>query len=389
MSGVWHRVGSLPPSEPLAVIRWRDTEVISNGAAVFTRDGGAWQRLGDHLPGVAALGSTERGALLAGGLFGIHRWQEESQTWEPIVGLLDVLALERDADRLLAATRSDGVFRSDDDGATWRPCSFGLADQRIEWMSVTPGGVAVSTPSGGFELASKDDRWRRSEGVTAAPPTEATTIPAAPASPLGTLHRGKNSIEWRRRDGRRFRSIDDGASWEFDGTIELAVPELPGLPADVRELLDGAFGAVAVVERRHPNGRWTALLRAPARSGPWAPVLSTTGTAPVVVAEHGGSLLIAIGDRILRDPLGAGSRPQEIGRLPDPQTVVLAIGTTGEELLVATSDGIWSSRDLGGSWEPTLSSPVPIVALLCGAPVIAVDADGVVLARGERKRKAA
>lgn len=43
----------------------------------------------------------------------------------------------------LAGT-SDGIFRSDDDGRTWREASAGLSQRHIRWLAVKPGTAATT-----------------------------------------------------------------------------------------------------------------------------------------------------------------------------------------------------------------------------------------------------
>lgn len=80
MTGAWSRTGLLPASAPLATVSWGGTPIVSTGASVFKLDRGAWQRLGDHLAAVSCLAVTSRGDLIGGGHFGVHRWNEKTQS---------------------------------------------------------------------------------------------------------------------------------------------------------------------------------------------------------------------------------------------------------------------------------------------------------------------
>lgn len=380
MSTEWNRTGAVPEASPLSAVVWNEAIVVTNGAAVLQRGRDSWQRMGDHLAGVVALVVTPRGDLVAGGHFGVHRWDRVGSRWVPMVALTNVIALAADDAQLFAATELDGVFVSSDDGATWRPCSLGLTDQSIEWMRATESGLVVSTPTDQFELRAGASRWQPT-GERIAPSEETSIIHPGdvPGSPLGVLRDTPAGLVWAARDGAEHRSTDDGATWSSHGVaLEEAPLRIDSLPADLREFREGSYGAIAVVERPRLHDRWTAILRASGREGPWLPILSTTGTAPVVLTEHDGGLLVAVAHRILSDDLSDGSRPRPVGELPDPHSIVLALTSQGDDVLAATANGVWYSRDGGASWECSMPSSIPIVAVCAGARQVAMDADGAI-----------
>lgn len=385
MTTGWNRTGAVPAGAPLAWASWNGDLIVSNGAAVLVLEKEAWRRMGDHLPGVVSLAVTPQGELLAGGHFGIHRWNPVESQWRPVVALANVVSLAVDG-CLFAATELDGVFVSVDEGLTWRPWSMGLSDQRVDWMRATDRGVELSTPSGQFVLTGAAERWHPTPASPDVDEMSFADVPALPASPLGELRDTPDGLLWTARDGVEHHSTDGGTTWTSHRAESSApAPQTGHLPADLRELIEGAYGAVAVVERARERDRWTAILRAPGREGPWAPVLSTTGIAPVVVTEHDGGLMVAIGHRFMSDPLVHGSRPQAAGQLPDPQSIVLALASHGSIVFAATANGIWQSSDGGFTWECSMSSAIPIVAVCAGSRGVAVDADGSIFTMPQRE----
>lgn len=377
----WERVGALPSREPVAHARWRESTVLSHGAAVFRFDDGRWHRMGEHLPGVTVLTPTSDDRLLAGGALGVHRWDDVAGSWQPLVALLDVVGLADAGPDLVAATSHDGVFRSSDDGATWRPHTAGLPDQRIERMRSTHTGLFVSTPRGSFVLPPGAPRWQATDEqpdpeLVDPPWRETGTLGMPPPSPLGSMRQSDGALEWFPRDGSVHRSTDGGRHWRLVAGTTPALPRVPGLPAELRELHQTRHGVVAVVERREATSRWTAVMRASGPDGPWAPILSTTGSAPVVLAQHESTLTIAIGSRIFRGCLESGSRPRPVGSLPDPEAVVVAVAVDEHRTVAATGDGVWISRTDGRTWERSLSSNAPILVLSLERELVAVDADG-------------
>src|SRR5512138_2316879 len=64
---------------------------------------------------------------------------------------------------ILAGT-TDGVFRSDDEGATWQPASLGMTSRHVRWMAYHPDisdfEFAGTEPANIFVSQDGSDSWR-------------------------------------------------------------------------------------------------------------------------------------------------------------------------------------------------------------------------------------
>ena len=120
----------------------------TDGHGVWIRDGGQWMPSGLDGMIVYSLAITSSGALLAG-TRGDYIWRsnDDGATWhEASKGLPDsyVHCLHvRDDGSVLAGT-GVGVARSDDDGRTWTPCAEPLAGNRIFSLTTLDNGQMLA-----------------------------------------------------------------------------------------------------------------------------------------------------------------------------------------------------------------------------------------------------
>jgi photosystem II stability/assembly factor-like uncharacterized protein len=116
--------------------------------------------------------------------------------------------------------RGNGVFRSDDGGATWSPVDAGLSDLRIRALAVGPQGTVYAgtqndaLPGGIFQ--SGDGRtWQRTvRGLSA---QEVAAVAVQPSSGVGP------AILWAGAPNGLFRSPNGGGVWKplpVDGRID-------------------------------------------------------------------------------------------------------------------------------------------------------------------------
>jgi photosystem II stability/assembly factor-like uncharacterized protein len=104
-------------------------------------DGGQnWTNLAPAVgvPNAHALLSTETGVLL-GTRTGLFRWQPDTRSWTALTddlpsGVTSLAADPVDKQRLYVGTGGDGVYRSDDDGASWQrlPLIVGVPDLVVD-----------------------------------------------------------------------------------------------------------------------------------------------------------------------------------------------------------------------------------------------------------------
>jgi hypothetical protein len=287
---------------------------------------------GDHL---LATGSDWYGAAL-------HR-SPDLEEWEQIVDgpawpeggdrkMQSVWTVVRSGDTLWAGVSEAGLFRSDDDGATWhgvpafnehatrsgwQPGAGGLAahrilidpsDHRRLWVGVSAVGVFYSGDGG--------ESWElRNEGV------ERTAADDDHEEIGYCVHRIAHDPDapdriWRQDHKGVYRTADGGASWE---RIEEGLPSGFGFPV----VRDDASGALFVApqesdQRRMPTGGRFRVFRSTDDGDSW----HESGTGHPEEGFYGG---------VLRDAMDADG--------------------DGGVYLGTTSGTVHVTADGGDSWE--------------------------------------
>jgi photosystem II stability/assembly factor-like uncharacterized protein len=131
-----------------------DTICFAGTASGIIRsvDGGnTWDRTGDTADPATAISCSpsfaQNGLVLAGSVGGFLRSGDAGRTWQgipcgsPPPVISDIAWL---TDRIvLAGTVEDGIFRSDDEGVTWKPANTGVLDYEIQNLAVQPGTPLV------------------------------------------------------------------------------------------------------------------------------------------------------------------------------------------------------------------------------------------------------
>ena len=120
----------------------------TDGHGVWIRDGGQWMPCGLDGMIVYSLAVTASGALLAGtrGDF-VWRSEDSGATWhDASKGLPDsyVHCLHVGDDGSVLAATGVGVARSDDDGRTWTPCAEPLSGNRIFSLTTLDNGQMLA-----------------------------------------------------------------------------------------------------------------------------------------------------------------------------------------------------------------------------------------------------
>jgi photosystem II stability/assembly factor-like uncharacterized protein len=208
---------------------------------------------------------------------------------------------------LFAGTKTNGVLRSTDSGATWRPADRGLYNAWVRCFAFDPvhPGVIFAGLQGGspavFKSTDGGNSWRPSAGGL--PFGNVTSLAIDPRRPR-TIYAGSDAFAV----SGIFRSTDGGASWNARGT---------GLPT-------ATFDALAV--------------------SPTTPGLLYAAAFGVFRSTNGG----------------ASWRPA--GRGPDWVTA-LAIEPHSGALYAAASNGLFKSADKGRTWRLQLDLTVATVAI--------------------------
>jgi len=151
-------------------------------------------------------------------------------------------------DRLYAATRRGGVFRSDDRGKTWREKNDGLIYKEV-WCVVqhpTTGDVFVGTgPASVFKSTNYGDSWTFCEQLHTLPETKYWTFPNPPhiahVKGIGLCREDPNLIFGAIEEGWLIRSQDGGETWTtLKSGTEIDSHTVNPMPNDRRVLLSAS-----------------------------------------------------------------------------------------------------------------------------------------------------
>jgi len=94
---------------------------------------------------------------------GVYTYQREANDWREIArGLSDLRVTSVIArDGIALAGTTDGVFRSDDAGKTWRDVNNGLTTRYVRWMASHAASIFAGTePANIFVSRNGGESWR-------------------------------------------------------------------------------------------------------------------------------------------------------------------------------------------------------------------------------------
>ncbi len=300
---------------------------------------------------------------------GVFRSDDDGHSWKRL-GLddTDIRGLViAPGGQLLAGTFGDGVYRSTDRGETWAGFNAGLPESRIQSLSGNEEGVILAGTFGSGVFVLRDENtWRSSnEGLTDLDVRSVT---------FGTVETAYAAC---RRDGV-FLSTDSGQTWSrFDGGSPLGA--LRFIAASRREIV--AAGWVGGVARNYQReGAWTRIADGlpnqkvwtvavlpggqllagmhghgiyafDEASRTWHSVGLEGGTVTAITAGNNGDVWIGTQTGIYRS-----KGPDYDWRLMGiPRSYVYSLATTtGGTIVAATYEsGLLRSGNRGAEWVPT------------------------------------
>jgi photosystem II stability/assembly factor-like uncharacterized protein len=245
-------------------------------------------------------------------------WQEASG---PLTGITRLFAESRQG--TLFAWVQGSIYRSEDDGATWRRCESqpGAGAVAAPWM-FTAGDRLYATSAPGQRMYASDD------GCASARTIETPPVKGGSGE---TVTRVDDALLAAYDGPALFRSLDDGRTWT---TLVAPAGNEPGLPTHGNQ-------AYLIVSR--------PLFRSADRGTTWTAVATELTNGLVTGGRH----LFALGPSgLMRAPLGGETWTNATA---DQLTVVTA---RGANIYVAAFDRIARSSDDGASWT-SLPHPGP------------------------------
>ena len=319
------------------------------------------------------------------------------------------LAVDLDGN-LYAGTATEGVFRSTDGGASWKPARRGLPQLDVQTLVVTPDGSLFAGSSAGGVHRSTDhaEIWEPANGSTLGIRVRRAWRPLRPEQPVGgtlpaTTVRSLAAGRWNDRtvlfagtDSGVFQSRDAGKSWQpanrdLPGTVaatgltDLVIHAVALGPAEEMVYAGTARG---VFRSADGGGRWATANKGIPASDPFTGLSSTEVLSLVSYRDQrqrAHHLLAGTTEGLFRSSdggaswqpsrqgLGTGRGPVEVlslAVLDDPVTLITRV-------YAGTAGGLWSSLDHGASWTAVAlppGAPARVEALAVGpggTPVLA------------------
>lgn len=274
----------------------------------------------------------------------------------------------RDGERAWCGTEEDGVYASEDAGASWRPC--GLAGEHVTALAASPVERNVvwagTEPSAVWRSPDCGATWTRTREVTELPSSRGWSFPPRPDTHhvrfIACHPREPGRLLVAIEAGALISTIDGGKSWRdkvpggpFD-THELAIH--PAAPEALRVSAgDGYF------ESTDGGATWSRP-RVGLEVGYMRSVAIDPGNPDVVVVSAASHPFRAYGarasdGRIYRRVADAPWERVAPGWPDPPATIapVLAGGSESGELFAADERGVHRSADAGASWARVAAYP--------------------------------
>jgi photosystem II stability/assembly factor-like uncharacterized protein len=236
-----------------------------------------------------------------------------------------------------AGTEWQGVFRSDDDGASWR--AAGLAGRFIRGLAVSPTSASTVWAAAHDGVHRSTDgglTWVRQLQVPFQDATDVAVAPSAPATVYATTF-----------EGGVWRSTDSGATWTRLGLRnEVVAWSLAIHPTDPRTVWVGTrFGGIA----RTTDGGAT-WREDPAMSYDWLDLaVDPANPSRVYGAQHIGGIWRSLDGGTTWVPATGGTPP------PTAAAVALDPSKPGRVYAAGYFDhgpGPYVSDDHGVTWRP-------------------------------------
>jgi photosystem II stability/assembly factor-like uncharacterized protein len=303
-------------------------------------------RLGDD--GAESLGlASER-------IWAIHAWQDAGSRI------------------ILAGSYGNGMYRSEDGGASWSPANTGLTADAFRCIGpdpLDPGAILAGTEPGRlFRSTDGGGSWRELSGITQIAGYEEWFLPYSPRA--GAI---RNVYAPPGRDGRLFASVevggllrsdDGGETWACGPVIEDDdIHYITGHP-DNPDLLYAALGYAALPEHRRDDGvqRFGGLARSRDGGETWQK-LETDYTRAALIPPTRPDLLLAApapqvgrGGRIVLSSDGGDTWEPAGGGIETPMADMVELFVTAPDgsvwavcsggRLLSAMPGEWSWRNL-------------------------------------------
>ncbi len=367
------RVDPVSPGTVYALSR--STSAVLSGRLFVSHDGGAtWQRLSFSGSGFIrdlAIDPADPSTLYAAtsSNSSVYKSTDGGATWSAGDGITSLVILSLAVDPLASGTvyagtdLDHGVFKSTDGGAQWSPANQGLANTLVQDVALAPADPSTlyaSSNAGVFRSTDGNASWAPASGGLGHTSVESLAVdPTDPAtayagSDLTLLGRGV------------FKTSDGGGQWQnvldpfpSSGSVEDLEVD-PQNPATV-------YAATADGLHKSTDGgtAWTRLEGLP------SDIVIDLAIDPQTPSTLYASTLQGFSQsgRVSKSTDGGASWHAAGSGLPGGFVLTLAVDPA-EPLTVyaAGLDGVFSSRDGGGSWQAASALPGGIAVTVAVDP---------------------
>jgi photosystem II stability/assembly factor-like uncharacterized protein len=265
------------------------------------------------------------------------------------------LAVDPEGPGIYAGTAGDGVFKSTDQGASWRTSSAGLRAISVR-LAVDPGNPGTLYAVDRVHIFKTVDAgmsW--TSGPWGVPEIGGEVLAVDPRNP-NTVFAGSGFLCESCPDGKLFQSMDGGMSWH-DTNLQAGIVEGlaidPEIPSTVYVM--GGLGVFKTTDG----------------AATWSTVNPPTGffTSPIVLDPQNSSTLYVgstnggIGGYLLKSTNGGASWVRkgslgEPGSVGDPIYAVAVDPQNRNTIYVGSTAGVFKSTDGGTTWT-SFSSGMP------------------------------
>ncbi len=313
------------------------------------------------------------GTIYAGTTLGLFKSVDHGSTWQQVNGQqVNSLAFDpKQPSDMYLALEDDGVWKSDDRGATLEPLNLGFVARRLTAVTVSGARlVAIQTQEGDSTgiFVSDDhgttwDHVQHPQGLTGVHLSSITGVP------------GDNKMLFASNPREVFKSLDGGKSWKQvniaatigraggslskarterkHGEVRISNAEATVHPNEFHSLISLSSGTQAVLLAATNRG----LLRSIDKGNRWT--LAQTGFADNFDEIYPSP--ISDGRLVARSTVGVyftNDYGENWNPIPFPfpanQLTDFAVPPVGTALpmLAATVHGLYTSKDLGRTWYP-------------------------------------